>query len=81
MAHIRHIREEEARGTLKAAYEAGVKRAGKVSEILKIMSLDERVLDASMAFYLALMKTDRPLTRAQKEMLAVVVSNVNDCFY
>ena len=34
-----------------------------------------------MQFYTSLMKTENALTAAQREMLAAVVSNVNDCYY
>ena len=45
------------------------------------MSLNPLVLKESMRFYLAVMYGESPLSRAQREMLATVVSQTNDCFY
>ncbi|MEZ6019786.1 MAG: carboxymuconolactone decarboxylase family protein [Planctomycetota bacterium] len=39
------------------------------------------ILDASMGLYLRIMYAPRGLTRAQREMLAVVVSQANHCHY
>jgi alkylhydroperoxidase family enzyme len=46
-----------------------------------MMSLAPRQLRASMAIYREVMFGESPLTRAQREMLAVVVSRANDCHY
>ena len=45
------------------------------------MSLDASALAGSMQLYLALMKKPNALAPAQREMIATVVSNVNDCYY
>ena len=45
------------------------------------MSQDAATLHASMEFYISLMKMPNALSNARKEMLATVVSNVNDCYY
>ena len=66
---------------MRQHYDAALRRAGKVWNIVRTMSLNPRVLEASMNLYLAVMKGPSPLTRAQREMLAVVVSRTNDCFY
>lgn len=81
MPWIRQIPIEEATGLLKEQFDAAIKRAGRVWRIVHIMSLNPRALRDSMAFYGALMKGESPLTRAQREMLAVVVSAENRCRY
>jgi hypothetical protein len=81
MAHIRQIPPDEATGLLKRLYDEAVARAGKVFGILRIQSLNARTLDASMGMYKAVMFGPSPLSRAQREMLATVVSRANDCFY
>jgi alkylhydroperoxidase family enzyme len=81
VAHIRLVEHAEATGRLKSAYDAAVKRAGRIWNIVKTMSPNPPVLDASMAFYKSVMHGDSPLTRVQRELLAVVVSRANDCFY
>jgi len=81
MAYIKLVEPHEASGDLKAQYEAAIKRAGRVWNIVKTMSPNPPVLDASMRLYGLTMKGESPLTRVQREMLAVVVSRANDCFY
>lgn len=81
MAFINQVEESDATGRLKQIYDSAIQRAGSVAKIIKLMSLDPAVVDASMRFYLTLMKSPNALEPATKEMLATVVSNANDCFY
>ena len=81
MAWIETIPESEAQGDLRLSYEAAVKRAGRVWNIIKVMSVTPLTLRAAMELYLASVHGPSPLTRAQREMLAVVVSKVNNCHY
>lgn len=81
MPHIRTVGEDEATGPIKAIYDAGRARAGEVANIIKVMSQDGRSTQASMAFYVSLMKAPNALDAPQREMLAAVVSNINECYY
>lgn len=81
MPWIRVISEESAGPALKEQYDAALKRAGKIFNIVSISSLKPRFIQDSMQFYVGLMHAPGELTRAQREMIAVVVSGTNDCFY
>lgn len=81
MPWIRTIGLDEATGFLKQQLEAAVKRAGRIWHIVGIMSLNPRVLRTSMDFYAAVMYGTSPLSRGQRELIAVVVSRVNHCRY
>lgn len=81
MAHIRMIPEEQAEGALAAEYRAAVRRAGKVFNVVKIQSLRPGALRRGLALYLEVMHGPSGLSRAEREMLAVVVSSANDCHY
>jgi len=81
MAHLRLIDVEEAAGTLKREYGEAMARAGKVFNIVKAMSLRPGVLRRSMALYRAIMFGSSRLTRAERELLATVVSRANECHY
>ena len=81
MAYIEQISEDDATGAIAQIYATTQKRAGGVANILKVMSLDPATLQASMQFYLSLMKSQNALSSARKEMLATVVSHANDCYY
>ncbi len=81
MAFIRQVEPEQATGKLQRVYEAAVQRAGGIANIVRLMSLDADACQASMRLYTSLMKRDNSLHPAVREMLATVVSNVNDCYY
>ena len=81
MAYISQVSEADATGVLQRVYAAGKARAGGVANIIKVMSLDGRSVQGSMQFYVTLMKTDNALDAARREMLATVVSNINECYY
>ena len=81
MPFIEQIEPENATGRLKRIYDAALKRAGYIAGIIKVMSQDPGSCEGSMGCYGSLMQADNDLPAAQREMLATVVSNVNDCFY
>lgn len=81
MANVRQISEDEANGPLKRVYDAAIARGGGIANIIRVMSLDGRVAAGSMQFYVAVMKSPNALSPARREMLAAVVSNINDCYY
>ena len=81
MAYINLIELENADGILKAEYKKGIQRAGKIYNILKIMSRSPEALRDSMKMYLTIMHGKSNLSRAQREMIATVVSKINQCHY
>lgn len=81
MAFIKTVEENEADGLLAGIYDAARKRAGRVYHILKIQSQNATALQAMLDLYAAAVRGESPLTRAQREMLAVVVSRANNCHY
>jgi alkylhydroperoxidase family enzyme len=81
VAHLRLIHPDEATGLLAEEYDAAVKRAGKVFNIVASMSLRPAVLKRSMGMYKAVMFGPSELTRQERELLATVTSAVNECYY
>jgi alkylhydroperoxidase family enzyme len=81
MAWIETLSLERARGLLKREYEAALRRAGRIWNIVSIMSLNPPVLRSSMGLYGAIMHGPSPLSRGRREMLATVVSVANGCLY
>ena len=82
MAWIATVDPSQATGRLKSLYQAAVKRAGRVFNIVRVQSLRPGVLRASTQLYLEVMHSDESgLSRAQREMIAVVVSRTNECHY
>ena len=81
MAWIDVIGPDEAEGQLKQQYDEAIKRAGRIYNIVSIMSPNPTTMAASMEFYKAIMFGRSPLSRAQREMLATLVSAANHCVY
>jgi alkylhydroperoxidase family enzyme len=81
MPWIEQIPIDEAKGTLKKAFDDALKRAGRVWHIVHIMSLNPRVLNDSIRFYGAIMMGRSPLSRVQREMLATVTAATLKCHY
>ena len=81
MAFVPTVPPEEASGLLARLYDAALRRAGKVFQIIRVQSGRPRALQASTRLYIEVMHGDSKLTRAQREMLATVVSTANGCFY
>ena len=81
MPWIKQIPIEEATGLLKQQFDAALKRAGRVWNIVHIMSLNARTMRDSIGFYASIMMGESPLSRAQREMLATVISAENHCLY
>jgi len=82
MAWIKTIApEEQPSGLLGRIYDDALKRAGQVWHIVRLMSLRPRQVQASMGLYQVAMFGESGLSRAEREMIATVVSGANDCFY
>ncbi len=81
MPYIGQVEDEGASGDAARELAAARARAGRVWNIVRIMTPNPAVLRASMQFYLALMHGPSPLARWQRELLAVVTSRANGCVY
>jgi hypothetical protein len=78
MALIDIIQPEEAQGELKEIYDKVLKSRGKIAEIHKIQSLNPTSIINHMDLYMTLMYSQSPLKRVTREMIAVMVSKVNE---
>ena len=81
MPWIEQVSVDEATGILKEEFDAALERAGRVWNIVHIMSLNPPAMQASMEMYKTLMFDESPLSRFQREMLATVVSAELACPY
>jgi alkylhydroperoxidase family enzyme len=55
--------------------------AGELANILASHSLNAEALAAHVRLYRTIMFGDSPLTRTEREAIAVAVSAANDCHY
>ena len=82
MAWIQTVDAAEATGIVKEEYDAAFARAGEIYNIVKLFSVRPKSMRAFVELYLVVMfDEDSPLTRMQREMIATVVSKVNECDY
>lgn len=81
MARIKVIEYEDANSELKPVYDDLIAKRGKLSEVLKVQSLHPTSIKSHMAFYMDIMFSKTSVSRAEKEMIAVVVSAANGCVY
>lgn len=81
MAWIETIAPEHATGDLGDMYRRIAGARGGVADIHQVQSLNPRVLMAHFEHYKAIMFQASPLSRAQRESLAVAVSSANACAY
>jgi uncharacterized peroxidase-related enzyme len=81
MAWIHIITPDKATGLLKSLYDAAVNRAGNVANVIRLMSINPPVMRSSMELHIDIMHKQSALSRAQREMIATVVSRANICFY
>jgi uncharacterized peroxidase-related enzyme len=75
------IEEDEASGKLKKLYEEIKQKRGKISNIMRIHSLNPEAMKKHMDLYLIVMFQSSGLSREEREFIAVVVSVINNCEY
>lgn len=81
MSWIREIAPADAQGRLGEIYSELSGRRGKIANILQVHSLRPEALATHLALYMDLLFAPGGLSRKQREMIAVVVSRVNQCEY
>lgn len=82
MAWIETIREDEWQGDLAELYGAVVdKQHGRVDNIMQIHSHNPRALAAHNALYTSAMRGTATLRKVDRELIAYVVSALNECHY
>ena len=81
MAWIKVIPPSEATGELLEQYRRMSDASGNVANILAVHSLNPAALRTHFDLYKALLFGQSELSRALREMIAIVVSKTNSCHY
>ena len=81
MPYVHTIPPDEARGRLRAQYEASLRRDRRVAGVIRVMSQNAEALDRLLDLYGTVAYGPSGLSRAQREMIALVVSKANGCRY
>lgn len=81
MSWIRTVPVDDATPPLASMYERIAAARGGVSNLWQVLGLDPAGLGGAFAHHRSLIDDPAPLTPAQAEMVAVVVSATNGCAY
>jgi uncharacterized peroxidase-related enzyme len=81
MSWIDEVEISEADGRLAEIYAELIQKRGKVSNILKVHSLNPEAMANHLDLYMTMMFGKSGLSRAEREAIAVVVSATNECPY
>lgn len=81
MSWIDEVEVADADGKLAEIYAELIGKRGKVSNILKVHSLNPDAMGNHLDLYMTLMFGRSGLSRAEREAIAVVVSATNECAY
>ncbi len=81
MPWIRTVEPEDADDRLKPVYDRIEAQRGKLSAIMQVQSLSPAAMAAHLDLYMAVMFGRSGISRAERELVAVVVSTANGCRY
>jgi alkylhydroperoxidase family enzyme len=82
MAWIETFREDKWTGELQDVYPSVVDRqTSRVDNILQVHSLNPRAMKAHRALYESAMAGTKTLRKVERELIALVVSKINECHY
>ncbi len=81
MAYIKTISESDAEGRLAELYRRFANSDGTVDNVLKVHSLNPAALLAHAQIYEQAMHAPSPVSRLEREIIAIGVSRLNGCGY
>jgi uncharacterized peroxidase-related enzyme len=81
MTWIKCTDPRKATGRTKEVYDRILKERGHIANIFLAQSLDPDVLESHLDLYVTLMIEPGPLSREEREMIAVIVSAANKSAY
>ncbi len=82
MSWIRTIDPDDADERLLAIYKQAVDPlSGRLDNIVRVHSLHPTGLSGHLALYGAVMRSTPSLPKVEREMIALVVSQINGCHY
>ena len=81
MSWIKEVEYVNADEKLKPIYDDLIRSRGKVSNILKVHSLNPEALKTHLDLYMSLMFGKSGISRKERELIAVVVSRADNCEY
>jgi uncharacterized peroxidase-related enzyme len=81
MTWIKTVDKDRATGEPKRVYDRILKERGHIANIFVAQGAEPAILEHHLEMYVDLMMTPGPLSREEREMIAVIVSAANRCAY
>ncbi len=81
MPYVRTIPYEESQGELTEAYDMLIKTRGRIPNVHAVSSLKPNIMQTLVAHVGSVMFDESGVSRAEREMVAAVVSATNKCQY
>jgi uncharacterized peroxidase-related enzyme len=81
MTWIRTVDKDNATGESKRVYDRIMKERGHIANIFVAQGAEPAILEHHLDMYVDLMMGPGPLSREEREMIAVIVSAANRCAY
>ena len=81
MPYVKTIPYEEAQGELKDVYDDMIKVRGNISNVQAVSSLRPHIIKTLTVHVGSVMRSESGVSRAEREMVAAVVSATNKCQY
>ena len=81
MPYVKTIPYEDSHGELKEAYDMMIKSRGRIPNVQAVSSLKPNIMKTLMGHVASVMFGESGVSRAEREMVAAVVSATNKCQY
>jgi alkylhydroperoxidase family enzyme len=81
MAFIDYIPYDQAPEELQSLYRKYGGKDRRPANIVRVAGPRPKVMEAHLSFFRAIMYGESSLSRQQQEMIAVLVSGINQCHY
>lgn len=81
MAYIRTVKYEESKGAVREAYDHVYEKRGMLPNVLSVNAARPHIMKSIESHSRIVMQTESGLTVAERQMIAAVVSGINECVY
>lgn len=81
MPYVKTIPYEDSQGDLKEVYDMMIISWGRIPNVQAVRSLKPNIMKTLMAHVSSVMSGESGISRAEREMVAAVVSATNKCLY
>ena len=81
MAYIRTVKYEDSQGPVREAYDQVYEKRGNLPNVLAVNAARPHIMKSIQSHSRIVMQTESGLSAAERQMIAAVVSGINECVY